>query len=416
MKLDEMEMAMLQGAEGRGVELAMRLVVETGDLLGARDLINISSAHIDGCLYHGDGGTEFAEYLVDHGAKVRVPSTLNIGALDLMRPGNVLLQGKRREMALRLMKAYQALGCQATWTCAPYQAGHRPQKGSQVAWGESNAVAFCNSVLGAWTNRYGDYLDIACAIAGKAPRFGLHLKENRRASLVFETTAVSDRLKNEDAFWPVLGALIGKRAGDFVVAINGLSGFASEDRLKALGAAAASFGAIALFHVVGETPEAPTLDIACQGREPDAVINIDMGDIKDGLSLLSTATEGEVDAVGIGSPHLSFEEFELLFKALKGRRSRLPFYANTGRHVVAKLEAGGYLDALDAAGITLIADTCIVATPIIEKKGGVLMTNSGKFANYAPGNIGYDVLYGSLTDCVETAVAGKIVRDDALWR
>ena len=180
------EQAMLAGRDGAGIATAMRLVTDMGRLLGADRLVPVASAHIDGCLYHGDSGTLFAEHLVAQGARVAVASTTNVGALDLRRPGNVRLAEPNRDMALRLMRAYEALGCKPSWTCAPYQAGHRPAVGSDVAWGESNAVVFCNSVLGARTNRYGDFLDIACAIAGRAPRYGLHVPDNRRAAVVVD--------------------------------------------------------------------------------------------------------------------------------------------------------------------------------------------------------------------------------------
>ncbi len=208
LRLTDAQTAFLEGQRGSSAAAAMRIVAGTGDLLGAKRLIAISSAHIDGCLYHGDSGTEFAEFLYQGDGRVTVPTTLNVGSLDLMRPENVLLEGHRRQMAMRLMKAYVALGCQPTWTCSPYQAGHRPRPGEQVAWGESNAVAFCNSVLGARTNRYGDFLDIACAITGFAPEYGLHLEANRAARVLLRTDGISDRLKDEDVFWPVMGALL----------------------------------------------------------------------------------------------------------------------------------------------------------------------------------------------------------------
>ena len=152
-------------------------------MLGADRLIPVASAHIDGALYHGDSGVHFAERLVAGGAKVAVPATLNVGGLDLINPKTVKADSHRYDMALRLMRAYEAMGCRPTWTCSPYHAGHRPKFGQDVAWGESNAVAFCNSVLGARTNRYGDFLDICCAIAGRAPYYGLHLPEKRRATV-----------------------------------------------------------------------------------------------------------------------------------------------------------------------------------------------------------------------------------------
>ncbi len=408
------EAAIAAGRDGEGAAVALRLVAETGRLLGADRLVPVASAHIDGCLYHGDSGTEFAEFLVAKGARVTVPATLNVGALDLLRPGNVRLAGGRREMALRLMRAYEALGCRATWTCAPYQAGHRPALGSDVAWGESNAVAFCNSVLGARTNRYGDFLDIACAIAGRAPHYGLHLAENRRASVRVDTSAVSDKLKSGEAFWPVLGAWLGRTVGEAVAVVEGLAGFATEDRLKALGAAAASTGAVALFHVAGVTPEAPTVEKILAEHWQNIALTPE--DVRAARALLSTAVGDTVDAVAVGSPHFSLDEILALDALLAGRRVRVPIYLNTSRHVLRRLEQAGRLVALTDAGVVPIVDTCVVVTPILPAGGGVLMTNSGKFAFYAPGNTGYAVQFGSLSDCVESAVAGRLVRDEAGWQ
>ena len=405
---------MAAGAAGDGAGMAARLVIDSGAILGADRLIPIRSAHIDGCLYHGDAGVHFAERLVAGGARVAVPTTLNVGALDLMHPTRSRLAGERRAMALRLMRAYEALGCKPTWTCAPYQAGHRPAAGTDVAWGESNAVAFCNSVLGARTNRYGDFLDIACAIIGRAPRYGLHLADNRRATLVIDAGALSARLRGLDAFWPVLGAIVGRRAGAAIAVVDGVAPFASEDRLKALGAAAASFGAVGLFHVAGVTPEAATLADALGGVPAVATITLSPEMVCAARGWLSTADGDRADAVAIGSPHLSREECEALLSLLAGRRCALPFYAHTSRHVLAAL--GGRTRALEAAGVSLVADTCIVVTPILPAEAGVLMTNSGKFANYAPGNTGWSVVYGGLAECVETAVSGRIVRDTEAWQ
>jgi predicted aconitase len=413
-RLTEDETAIAAGRDGGGAAVAMRLVVESGRLLGADSLVPVASAHIDGCLYHGDSGTEFAEFLVAKGARVRVPATLNVGALDLLRPGNVRLAPGRRDMALRLMRAYEAMGCRSTWTCAPYQAGHRPDTGSDVAWGESNAVAFCNSVLGARTNRYGDFLDIACAIAGRAPRYGLHLPANRRATLLVDTSAISDALKGREAFWPVLGAWLGRTVGEAIAVIDGLAGFATEDRLKALGAAAASTGAVALFHVAGVTPEAATAeDILADGH---GTVALTPKALRDARALLSTASGDAVDAVAVGSPHFSEDEATALAALLAGRRVRVPIYLNTSRHVLGRLERAGRLASLTEAGVVPIVDTCVVTTPILPAGGGVLMTNSGKFAFYAPGNTGYGVQFGSLADCVESAVAGRLVRDEAGWQ
>jgi predicted aconitase len=409
LKLSADEQAIATGRDGQGAAMAMRIVAESAALLGAPGLIPIASAHIDGALYHGDSGTLFAEALVEGGARVAVRSTLNVGALDLTGCSQVRLAEPMRSMARRLMEAYRKLGCEQSWTCAPYQAGHRPARGSDVAWGESNAVVFCNSVLGARTNRYGDFLDIACAISARAPDYGLHRAENRRGRLVFDLGALPAAFLASSHAWPILGSLYGREAGDAIGAITGVPSDPGEDALKAFGAAAASSGAVALFHIIGVTPEAPDLATALGGAAVEATIKVTPAMVADAQDRLSTAADvGRVDAVAIGSPHLSLAEFDELERLLAGRSLKVPIHACTGRHVVTALDRDGRRRALEQLGVSVVADTCVVVTPILpDRAGGVLMTNSGKFAHYAPGNTGYGVVYASLADCVESAVCGK---------
>jgi predicted aconitase len=406
------EQAIAAGQGGAG--MAMRIVAESARLLGAPRLIPIASTHIDGALYHGDSGTLFAERLVDSGAKVAVRSTLNVGALDLMGCSRIRLEEPQRGMARRMMEAYRKLGCEQSWTCAPYQAGHRPALGSDVAWGESNAVVFCNSVLGARTNRYGDFLDIACAIIGRAPDYGLHRPDNRRARLIFDVSGLSPSFLGSEIAWPVLGSLYGREAGNAIGVVTGVASHPGEDALKAFGAAAASSGAVGLFHIAGVTPEAPDVETILAGPEPEAVIRVTPQMVAKARAGLSTTAAGKaIDAVAIGSPHLSHAEFDRLERLIAGRRLAVPVYACTGRHALALLEQDGRRKRLEASGVVIVADTCVVVTPIMpELSNGVLMTNSGKFAHYAPGNTGYAVLYASLADCVESAVLGRPVFTD----
>jgi predicted aconitase len=406
LELSSAERAIAGGTDGAA--MAMRIVAEAGRLLGAERLIAIESAHIDGALYHGDSGTLFAERLVAGGARVAVRATLNVGALDLTGCSQVRLDAPKREMARRMMAAYRDLGCETSWTCAPYQAGHRPAPGTNVAWGESNAVAFCNSVLGARTNRYGDFLDIACAITGRAPDCGLHRPENRIATVVFDVSDLPAAFVASEIAWPVLGSLYGRELGDAVGVVTGLRHDPGEDALKAFGAAAASSGAVGLFHIAGITPEAATLEAALGGRQPAGTIRVTAPMVAEARARLSTARVADrIDAVAVGSPHLSPAEMQALERLIAGRRLAVPLYACTGRHVLAAMPDAARR-SLEAAGVTIVADTCVVVTPIMrEVAGGVLMTNSGKFAHYAPGNTGYAVHYGSLSECVESAVAGR---------
>jgi predicted aconitase len=405
------ERAIAAGERGEGAAMAMRIVAETARLMGADRLIAIESAHIDGALYHGDSGTLFAEKLVAGGAKTSVRATLNVGAIDLTGCSRNRLPPHEHAMATRMMSAYRALGCEATWTCAPYQAGHRPRFGSHVAWGESNAVAFCNSVLGARTNRYGDFLDIACAISGRAPYYGLHKTENRRATIVFDVSELDAAWLSSDVAWPVLGNLYGRVIGSAIGVISGLTFRPWEDILKGFGATAASAGAVGLFHVAGATPEAPDEATALDHRPPQERIIVTEAMIRDAQGRLTTAERVDrIDAVAVGSPHLSIEEFDTLRRLIDGRHLAVPIYACTGRHALRILERDGHRQSLESSGVTIVADTCVVVTPILpEKSGAILMTNSGKFAHYAPANTGYSVIYGSMADCVESAVTGKPV-------
>jgi predicted aconitase len=414
-KLSESDEALLGGVAGDGAALAMRIVVGAARALGAEALIDVASAHIDGCLYHGDSGTLFAERLVDTGAKVSVPTTLNVGALDLVHARGTRLAPAAHEMARRMMTAYVALGCQPTWTCAPYQAGHRPALGTNVAWGESNAVVFCNTVLGARTNRYGDFLDICAAITGRAPYVGLHIPSERFATVLIDVSRLPRSFLEDDSAYPILGAWLGRTVGTSIAAFAGL-GQPTEDQLKALGAAAASTGAVGLFHVVGVTPEAPTIAAAFGGSSPLETLTLAESMLEEARSGLSTAniSPGDpIDAVATGSPHLSAQELRNLEAALAGRQCRVPLYACTSRSSLAKVASEGISERLQSCGVRVVADTCIVVTPILPEGSGVLVTNSGKFAHYTPPNTGYQVVFATLQDCVDSAVAGHLV---ARWR
>ncbi len=416
MELGPYETSIAAGAEGAAAAMAMRIVAEAGRLLGAPRLIEIGSVHVDGCLYHGDSGVHFVEKLVADGGQVQVPTTLNVGALDLLHPERVRGDTHFRDMARRLMDAHLALGCTQSFTCAPYQTGHRPGLGEHVAWGESNAVAFANSVLGARTNRCGDFLDICAGIAGRAPYCGLHLDENRAARAVVRTDTLSFALKDTDAFYPVLGAWLGATFGETVAVMDGLPFGLSDDRLKAVAAGAASTGAIGLFHIAGVTPEAPTVDTACGGVMPETEIALTFDMVRETRDRLSTVDGNRIDAVAVGSPHFSRDEFSVLAKLSKDRKFAVPFFACTGRDVLSALENSDDFSVLKSAGIEFVADTCVVVAPILPESGDVLMTNSAKFAHYGPANTGFDVVYGSLSDCVESAVTGTVVRDETIWR
>ncbi|MBS0580658.1 MAG: aconitase X catalytic domain-containing protein [Proteobacteria bacterium] len=410
LQLGQADEEMLAGGSGPAVACAMRMITKVAQMLGATELVSVSSAHIDGCLYHGDSGVLFAEKLAQTGVRVCVPTTLNVGALDLLHEGVTRLDASATAMATRMANAYVAMGCRQTWTCAPYQAGHRPKAGEDVAWGESNAVAFCNSVLGARTNRYGDFLDICAALTGRVPRTGLHIPANRLATVLVDATKLPRDFLRSDVAYPIIGSWLGRTIGTRIAALEGLED-PTEDRLKALGAAAASSGSVGLFHVVGTTPEAKDRDRAFGGRAPEEVIILEMSVLDDVRARLSTVTlqnGAPLDAVAIGSPHLSAEELRQLAALLGTSQCRVPLYACTSRRSLESVRDQGIEARLRDRGVTLVTDTCIVVTPILVPKNGVLLTNSAKFAHYTPANTGYEVVFGSLDSCVASAISGRL--------
>jgi predicted aconitase/predicted aconitase with swiveling domain len=325
MQLSDEERFALGGEAPPWLSMAMRIVVEAGRLAGAARLVPVTSAHVDGCLYHGDAGVHFVERLAALGGRVTVPTSLNVGALDLIHPEVVRAEPRVREMAGRQMRAYEQLGCAATWTCAPYQVGYRPALGEHVAWAESNAVVFANSVLGARSNRNGDFLDICCALAGRAPCHGLHLDAGRVAVVRVDLSPIAPALLAEDAFYPVLGAWLGAEVGSTVSVLDGLPAGVSEDRLKALGAGAASTGAVGLFHAAGVTPEAPDLVTAGGGEAPARTVRVTPEMVRAARDALTTSAGDALDCVALGSPHFSAGECRALAAALDGRhRPRHP--------------------------------------------------------------------------------------------
>jgi predicted aconitase len=442
LRLTSEEESMLGGETSLAAQLAARLVVRMAGIMGADRLVPIVGAHVDGCLYHGTVSTDFAKTLVDGGGQVKVPTTLNVGSVDLLHPELYRGDAETAKAGRELMRLYTALGCRATWTCAPYQLRQRPSFGQHVAWAESNAIVFANSVLGARTERYGDFIDIAAGLIGRAPYAGLHRDDGRFARVVFRLRGITPALAESDVLFATLGHLIGRGAGGEVAAIDGLS-HATEDQLKALGAAAASSGSVAMFHVIGVTPEAPTMAAACGERgtigrteatdgsgviggggastgSAPRIVDLTIDDLAAAARELSSAAGDHetLGAISVGTPHFSIAEFERLVTFLDGRRisDRVEFFVSTGRDVLTQVAANGWLDDLTRAGVRIVTDTCTYITPILTGRPGAVMTNSAKWAWYAPNNLGLRVIFGSLRECVESAVRGEVWRDASLWR
>jgi predicted aconitase len=272
-------------------------------------------------------------------------------------------------------------------------------------------------VIGARTERYPDLMDICAAITGRVPAIGLHLDAGRAGKVLLRLASVPRAAQGDDEFYPVLGILIGRLAGDRIPVVEGLEVQPGEDQLKALCAAAASSGAVALIHLVGITPEAPTTDAAFQGRRPAEVIEITLEHLRGVRNELTTAVGERLDLVVLGSPHFSAAEFRQLAPLVSGRRRHpgVRFLVTSSRLMTALAADAGALAPLREFGGTVTVDTCVLATPMLPPDIKVLMTNSAKYAYYAPGLLDAPVVFGTLEDCVDSAVAGRVVRGVSPW-
>lgn len=415
--LTDQDKAMLHGEYGPATQMAMRILVRMADISGASELLSIEAAHIDSTVFIGDAGLEYAEKLAGLGAKVSVPTTLNVSGVDEHHWREWAVPPDWASKAQRQMWAYQSMGAVPTWTCAPYQTEFKPRFGQQIAWGESNAIVFANSIIGARTQRYPDFFDVCCAITGRVPKIGLHLTENRAAQLVLQLRNVPLHVQQDDAFYPTLGHLIGNVSRDRIPVLVGLEATPTEDQLKAMGAAAACSGSVALFHIVGVTPEAPTLADALQHRKALEEMDVTMQDLRAARAELTRSDSDALHMVVLGSPHFSLDEYKQLAPLVAGRHAhpKVKFLVTSSRAMTALADKLGVLKPILDFGAQITVDTCILTTPMLPKEIRYLMTNSAKFAYYAPGLLDKQITFGSLQDCVQSAIAGRVMRDETIW-
>ncbi len=400
--LTENDRAMLDGRDGIAVQLALRITVAMAAQQGAEKLIDVVQGHIDGCIYASPANLTFAEKMADMGAKVCVPTTMNAISVDR---ANWEKQGVPHDFgdpAARLADAYVRMGCRPTFTCSPYLLDSAPKTGEAIAWAESNAVIFANTVLGARTAKHPDFLDLCIALTGRAPLSGVYLDEHRKAQRVIDVE-LPDNV--DDAFWPIVGYLAGRAAPDRIPLLRGLAAAKpTQDDLKALCAAFGTTSAAPMLHIEGVTPEAD--GISANNADHTKITRADMIDVwrmfNDGPA--------EVELVAIGSPHASASECRALADAL-GDRKRHPdvtVIVTAGRDIMA--ETGDVLTRLRASGVQVLPDLCwcSISEPVFPTKTRALITNSGKYAHYGPGLSGRTVRFGNLADCIEATLTGRV--------
>jgi len=385
MQLLPEEEAILAGESGETRQQMMEILVALGKVFSAERLVPIRSAQVSGASYKtiGEAGLEWLSLL---DARVSVPTVLNPVGMDrfLWREMGISPDFAKKQDAV--IGAYERLGVKLECTCTPYYI-YQTRFGDHLAWSESSAVAYANSVIGARTNREGGPSALAAAIIGKTPEYGLHRVSERKPQVVVTVEGAAGW--NETALYGALGYHAGKSIGDKIPLLRGLR--PKRDQLKALGAAMAASGAVALFHVEGITPEARIFEYDLSGLDAITV---------ESEEILSLMQEIPVDAVALGCPHCSSEELRQIAGLLEGRKVTLPLYIFAARKVIEATPDA--VAAIERSGGRVYADTCMVVSPALEKYGAI-MVNSGKAFAYVPNMCGAMVRLGSTEECIEAA-------------
>ncbi|MFQ6078973.1 MAG: aconitase X [Thermodesulfobacteriota bacterium] len=391
MHLTKEQERMLSGEEGEVPERMFRLLVRLGDIYSADRMIPVGSVQVAGVSYKsiGDPGLEFLEDFATKGAKVRVLTFLNPPGMDLENWKDLGFPEDFAEKQMRIMEAFRKMGIITTATCTPYLAGNLPRFGEHIAWSESSAVSFSNSVIGARTNREGGPSALAAALCGVTPNYGLHLDENRKPNVVVRVDA---KLEFNSDFG-ALGWYVGGEVKKGIPYYRGIKD-ANTDQLKALGAAMAASGAVALYHVENLTPEAHLMD-------PERLETIEVGakELKEARDKLNTGKDPDI--VILGCPHASLREIATLARKLEGKRFKKPVWICTSRVMKEAANRMGFTENIERAGGRVVADTCMVVSPIERMGYKTTGVNSGKAASYLPGFCRQEVVFGNIDELLE---------------
>lgn len=416
LSLTPYEQALLDGAEGAGVQRAMAIVVALGRIYGAPDLVPVAHVQISGVSYKnlGDAGVQFLNDWAEQGAKVRVPTTLNPAGMELDRWEEMGISADFARPQLTAIGAFVRMGVNPTMSCTPYLfPGIAPQRGDHLAWAESSAVAWANSVVGAYTNREGGPSALAAGLVGRTARYGYHLEENRQATHVVEVACpvrdvadfgalsyiVGRAVGDGVPFFPDLGAWLPPLPED--ITLGGQAG----DRLKTLGAGIAAYGAVAVYHVAGYTPEAR--DLGEKLIRPDAQ-RLVIDNLAPAYAVMDANHETtDIDLVTIGCPHASYTELQRVAERLRGEKLATRLWVTTARITRERAAQDGLVQIIEAAGGEVVADTCAVVAPVRSLGIRRMATNAGKMACYAPMHSKVDMRFGDMEQCLEAAITGR---------
>lgn len=420
MRLTDYEKAMLEGEHGLMRQQAMEALCDLARFYDVEEFVEIVGCHDDSTVYAGEAQVAFAEHLADNGAKFAVPTTTNATACDMNLWNRQKHDVETMSATRRIEAAHVKMGAVPTWSCAPYHIGVAPSFGQQFASAESNVICYYNSIIGARTNRYAGPLELLCGIAGRAPYFGLHVPENRYAKgLVKLGDDIRPEYFVEEDMFNLISYAFGSIVADRIWALEGIpaKGITNEI-LKQFSATAASSGGIALFHMIGITPEAQTKEQAFNGREPEEVVEIHLSDLSDAEQQITNPDVTDIDAVVLGCPHCSYNECAMVEELFRGRRvnGNVNFWLITSRSVNDRLKDSGLYESLTRLGVQIYCDGCILEYRNKNLGTKTMMSNSGKFDTYCFSMRGLQPVFGSMRECIESAVAGKVVKEAKPWR
>lgn len=409
MELTKEDEEYLAGKRGAAIQKAMEILVGLGECYDAERMVPVTSVHLTGSSTTGAGkaGTLFFREMDEKGGKFLPVTHTNPMSIDPLHWKEIGISEETYQEQILLTDALVSMGAYICGSCTPYQVGHVPRLGEHVAWGESSATIFANSVLGARTNREGGASGLAAALAGRTPEYGLHLNQNRYGDLEIQVTA---KLHNPHEYGS-LGYFIGKVSRDRIPVITGLPHSISWDHLKLLGAAAATSGSVALFHIVGVTPEAPTREAAFGSTVKRDLFVFGEEELSQTEAEISKADSKEIDFIVIGCPFFSIGEFRQIAQLLDGKRIRsdVEFWILSCRTTRAYAQKMGYLETIEQSGAKVICEVCPSSLPrgLLKMRGHkTAATNSAKMAYYMAGSQSVLSNYGSIERCVEAGISG----------
>ena len=387
---------MLDGAEGYAVRKSMEILVALGEIFGAKNLIEVGSVQVAGVSYHnlGDAGLEFLNSLAADG-RVKVQTTLNPAGMDLENWQQLGISPEFAEKQNLVIDAFQRMGILISCTCTPYLIGNLPLYGEHIAWSESSAVTFANSVLGAKTNREGGPSALAAAFVGKTPNYGLHLDENRVPDVHIQVNAELSKLSD----WGALGYMIGKKAENKIPYITGIK-TAQLDELKSFCASVVTYGAKPLFYIKGITPGSELQ------KQPSTTFTVDQGDLKIAYDAINDDIN-DIELVCLGCPHCSVKEISEIATLLEDKKvaQGTELWVATSRTAKQLADKRGYTAIIEAAGGKFACDTCMAVAPL-KGRFKSLATTSAKGCFYSRQNL-MKTKMGSMEECVNAAVTGK---------